>query len=106
MPPGKDAKDEKEDDLDQRTKEAVRDVLKNPAYAGKTVIMVWEHKRIASEDHNKDRDEPVEALAPRPSQTPPPAKWEGENYNFFWIVTYELGKAGEGRHFPTTVVHR
>jgi hypothetical protein len=50
--PGDD--DEKEAELNARTREAARDALGNPAYAGKTVIMTWEHKHIAKRKLEKD----------------------------------------------------
>ncbi len=45
---------EKETDLNARTREAARDVLSNPDYTGKTVIMVWEHKHIAKRKLEED----------------------------------------------------
>ena len=50
--PGRDKGEEKDGDLDEATRQAAQDVLTNSAYAGKTVVMVWEHKRIASKEHN------------------------------------------------------
>ena len=42
-------KDEtKDEEENARTQEAARDVLTGSAYAGKTVVMIWEHKRIAN----------------------------------------------------------
>ena len=38
----------------QRTREAARDALGNPAYAGKTVVLTWEHKHIAHRKLEKD----------------------------------------------------
>src|SRR5512144_2641236 len=34
--------------LDRRTEEAAAALLANPAWQGKTVVMVWEHKHIAN----------------------------------------------------------
>ncbi len=46
--PGGDEDDTaKEIDLNRRTQEAAHDVMTDPRYAGKTVVMVWEHKHIA-----------------------------------------------------------
>jgi hypothetical protein len=89
--PGRGKGEEKDSDLDEATKAAAQDVLTNPAYAGKTVVMVWEHKRIASEEHNAARTSLRTLLRLDQATTPPPKKWEGENYNFFWIVTYGPG---------------
>jgi hypothetical protein len=86
--PGRGKGEEKDSDLDEATKAAAQDVLTNPVYEGKTVIMVWEHKRIASEEHNAARTSLRTLLHLDQATNPPPKKWEGENYNFFWIVTY------------------
>jgi hypothetical protein len=76
----------KKSDLDSATEAAVKDVLTN--YAGKTVVMVWEHKHIASEDTNDDRTSLRALLQLDHANPAPPKKWEGDNYNFFWIVTW------------------
>ena len=89
--PGRDKGNEKVSDLDKATKHAARDVLANPAYAGKTVIMVWEHTHIASRDSNKARTSLRALLRLDRADPPPPKKWKGDNYNFFWIVTYGPG---------------
>ncbi|MFX4570325.1 hypothetical protein ABTA85_19475, partial [Acinetobacter baumannii] len=34
--------------LNRQTQAAARDVLENPNWAGKTVVMVWEHDHIAN----------------------------------------------------------
>ena len=36
--------DERAEALNRRTQEAAHDVMTDPRYAGKTVVMVWEHK--------------------------------------------------------------
>jgi hypothetical protein len=82
---------QKDEDLDRLTKEAVHDVLTNPDYRDKTVIMVWEHNRIASDDNKKAGTSLRELLRLDEAKTPPHKKWQGENYNFFWIVNYGPG---------------
>ncbi|HEY0105379.1 MAG TPA: hypothetical protein VGB91_04790 [Rhizomicrobium sp.] len=78
--------------LNARTQQAAADVM-GGAWAGKTVVMVWEHKHIASKK--------LEAAYPDQKVTlrqllnldtlgsQVPDKWEGENYDYFWIVTYD-----------------
>jgi hypothetical protein len=78
--------------LNARTQEAVADVLNNPAWNGKTVVLVWEHKHIANKT--------LEAAYPGEKVTlrqllgldqlasPPPDTWKGDNYDYFWVVTY------------------
>ncbi len=36
--------------LNERTQEAARNILVNPALKGKTIVMVWEHKHIANKE--------------------------------------------------------
>ena len=89
--PGRDKGKEKDSDLDTATQQAAQDVLTNSAYADETVIMVWEHKRIASDKHNSARTSLRTLLRLDQATPPPPEEWEDDNYNFFWIVTYGPG---------------
>ncbi|HXC53992.1 MAG TPA: hypothetical protein VNU97_01735 [Rhizomicrobium sp.] len=78
--------------LNARTQQAAADVLNNPAWNGKTVVMVWEHKHIANKKLEKAY--PGQKVTLRQllgldtlgSQVPD--KWEGDNYDYFWVVTY------------------
>ena len=82
--------------LNARTQQAAADVLTNPAWNGKTVVLVWEHKHIANKT--------LEAAYPGQKVTlrqllnldqlgsQVPDTWEGDNYDYFWTVTY--GTAG------------
>jgi hypothetical protein len=96
--PGDD--DEKEAELNQRTREAARDALGNPAYAGKTVVMIWEHKHIA---HRKlEKNYPHEKVTLRQllqleEIKDVPEDWPEDTYDFFWIVEYEQGKPAPAR---------
>ncbi|MEI9996471.1 MAG: hypothetical protein WDM91_17880 [Rhizomicrobium sp.] len=82
--------------LNMRTQEAVADVLTNPLYNGKTVVMIWEHKHIANK--KLEAAYPGQKITLRQllgldalgSQVPD--TWKGDNYDYFWIVTY--GTAG------------
>ncbi|QFR33093.1 histidine phosphatase family protein [Ancylobacter sp. TS-1] len=73
-----------------------RDLLENPRWHGKTVLMVWEHFHIASaaleaefageqitlrQLLNLDRVKGVPGGVPK--------TWPNPNYNFFWILTYD-----------------
>ncbi len=91
--PGEDG-GEKETDLNERTREAARDVFSNPNYAGKTVIMVWEHRHIAK--HKLEEDYPGEPVTLRQllrldALEDVPKSWPEDNYDFFWIVEYRPG---------------
>ena len=91
------AADEDEDDaakeigMNRCTEEAARDVLTDPRYAGKTVVMAWEHKRIASS--KLERDYPAEQVTLRQllhldQMADVPKTGRNSNYDFFWIVDY------------------
>lgn len=60
--------------------ELARSILGNPAYAGKTVIICWNHEVIP---------ELVAALG----VSPEPPKWKGSVYDQVYIVAYHDGKA-------------
>ena len=85
--------------LARRTQDAAKRVTRALA-RGKTVVMVWEHKHIASK--KLEEAYPSEKITLRQllqldtlgSQVPD--KWEGENYDYFWIATY-----GKGSDAPT-----
>ncbi len=85
--------------LNARTQEAAAEVMSG-RWDGKTVVMVWEHKHIASK--KLEEAYPSEKITLRQllqldtlgSQVPD--KWEGENYDYFWIATY-----GKGSDAPT-----
>ena len=83
--------EEKEIDMNQRTQEAAHDVLTDPRYAGKTVVMAWEHKRIASSKLEKDfpgEQVTLRQLLHLDRIGDVPKTWPGSNYDFFWIVDY------------------
>ena len=50
----KEEKTAKDLDINRRTQEAAHDVLSDPRYAEKTVVMIWEHKHIAHPKLEKD----------------------------------------------------
>ncbi|HEY4942272.1 MAG TPA: hypothetical protein VII56_12665 [Rhizomicrobium sp.] len=72
-------------ELDQRTLEAAADALYNPAWDDKTIVMVWEHKRIASRTRTPTLRKLLN-LNRRGLKVP--TMWKEENYDFFWIVDY------------------
>jgi len=83
-----------EAEINQQNRRAVHDLMNNPAYSGKQVLMVWEHFHTASAA--------LEARYPGEQVTlrqllkldrPPfvdrvPTTWPDSNYNFFWIVDF------------------
>ncbi|WVH08866.1 MAG: hypothetical protein EoVTN8_144 [Fluviibacter phosphoraccumulans EoVTN8] len=95
-----------ETEIDQQNRQAVQDLMNNPAYSGKQVLMVWEHFHTASsalESRYPDQpvtlrqllhlDQPVTLRQLLHLDQPPfaelvPATWPDSNYNFFWIVGF------------------
>ncbi len=82
--------------LNARTQAAAADVLTNPAWNGKIVVLVWEHKHIANKKleaaypGQKVTLRQLLALDALGAQVPD--TWKGDNYDYFWTVTY--GNAG------------
>jgi hypothetical protein len=82
--------------LDRRTQEAAAALLANPAWQGKTVVMVWEHKHIANA--KLVAKSPGEAVTLRQllqldRLKDVPETWPSGNYDYFWIVDYAGGSA-------------
>ncbi len=78
--------------LNQRTQEAARNILANPALNGKTVVMVWEHHHIANPElEAKFPDQPVTLRQLLKLDILPgvPATWPDDNFDYFWIVEYD-----------------
>lgn len=81
--------------LNQLTQQAAQDALANPLWNGKTVVLVWEHKHIASkklEDDYPGQEITLRQLLNLDQLDGVPTTWEGSNYDYFWIVDY--GNAG------------
>jgi hypothetical protein len=87
----------KEEFENQQTRDAAKDVLTNPNFAGKIVAMTWEHKRIANEQLDaKFPSDPVtlrrllklDLYATHHPSEAIPGTWSGKNYDYFWIVDY------------------
>jgi hypothetical protein len=77
--------------LNKRTQEAAHELLTDPRWNGKTVVMVWEHDHIAKKK--------LEAQFPNEKVTlrqllnldmllNVPEDWHGDNFDYFWIVDY------------------
>jgi hypothetical protein len=79
--------------LNRRTQDAARDVMTNPRWTGKTVVMVWEHHHIA--DAKLEKQFPNQKVTLRQllnldGNTSVPDTWSGDNFDYFWIVTYPI----------------
>jgi hypothetical protein len=82
--------------LNRRTQEAVADLMGDPRFDGKTVVMVWEHDHIA--DAKLEQAYPGEAVTLRQllkldGLADVPVTWPGDNYDYFWIVDFAAGSA-------------
>ncbi|MBX9777813.1 MAG: histidine phosphatase family protein [Xanthobacteraceae bacterium] len=83
--------------LNRRTQEAAREVMTGAQWAGKTVVMVWEHHHIA--DRHLEKQFPKEKVTLRQllnldaiaSANSVPETWHGSNFDYFWIVDYAKG---------------
>jgi len=77
--------------LNQRTQEAARGLLVNPALKGKTVVVVWEHKHIANEqlDTKFEREGvTLRQLLNLDILPGVPKTWPDDTYDYFWIVDF------------------
>ncbi|MFO1091516.1 MAG: histidine phosphatase family protein [Hyphomicrobiales bacterium] len=93
--------DEKDAAFTAQTQQAATDVLSNPAYTGKTVVMVWEHHHIADaklDKHAGAAKVTLRALFGLDALPGVPKTWPGDTYDYFWIV--DLNPAtGAPKHF-------
>jgi hypothetical protein len=83
-----------EETLNRRTREAAAALFANPAWQGKTVVMVWEHKHIA--DAKLEKNFPGEAVTLRQllhldALKDVPKTWPAGTYDYFWIVDFADG---------------
>lgn len=72
-------------DLSLETSTAAK-TLTLPAYDGKTVVVVWEHKHIANSSLNASGDTLWSQL--NLGAIGVPGTWQGVNYDYFWIVDF------------------
>lgn len=82
--------DAEEIEENERTQEAANDVLTDPRYDDKIVVMVWEHKRIASAKlEQKFPDQPITLRQLlHLDQVGAPPTWPDQTYDYFWIVDF------------------
>ena len=87
-------KDQETVQLNQRTQQAAADVLNDPQWDGKTIVMAWEHDHIAKASlEEKYAPEKVTLRQLLNLDTLPEVvtlgDWPGGNYDYFWIVDYD-----------------
>lgn len=86
--------------LNTRTQEAMRALMTDPRWSGRTVVLVWEHHHIA--DKALEGKFPGQRITLRQllnldKVAGVPETWPGQNYDYFWIVQY----ATPGSDVPT-----
>ena len=86
--------DDKDEALNRATQQAAADLMSNPAWRGKTVVMVWEHKHIANA--KLERAFPGELVTFRQllrldKLEDVPDTWPSGTYDYFWIVDFDQG---------------
>jgi hypothetical protein len=80
--------------VNQRTQEAVADPISNPAWRGKTVVMVWEHKHIANAKLERSfagEKVTLRQLLGLDTLKDVPDTWPDGTYDYFWIVDFDQG---------------
>jgi hypothetical protein len=99
--PDEDAnEDEKAEAFNRRTQEAAHDVMTDPRYTGKTVVMVWEHKHIANkklENSFPGKAVTLRQLLKLDQLHGVPETWPSGTYDYFWIAEY----GNQGSNVPT-----
>ncbi len=75
-----------------RTQEAAYDLLHDPQYHGKVVVVMWEHARIASSKLEKDF--PGQQITFRQllhlNKLPGvPKTWPKQTFDYFWVIKYQ-----------------
>ena len=83
--------------ITQQTQLAASHVMQDPAWNGKTVVMVWEHKHIANQKLVKENPDALVDLRqllkldklPENIVQKVPKTWSGSNYNFIWVIDYD-----------------
>lgn len=84
----------KELDENTETGMAAHDLLTDPRYDGKTVVMVWEHKRIAGakfEAEYPGQQVTLRQLLHLDKVPGVPETWPENTYDTIWIVDYRPG---------------
>ena len=95
VPGGEEDDTAKEIEINRRTQEAAHEVLTDPRFAGKTVVMTWEHKHIAKSKLEKaypGQQVTLRQLLRLDQIAGVPKSWSDSNYDFFWIVDYAPSK--------------
>ncbi|MCB8883410.1 hypothetical protein ACELLULO517_24395 [Acidisoma cellulosilytica] len=80
-----------EAELNAATRHAARKVMTDPDYAGRPVIMVWEHDHIAHrrlESAKIGQKVTLRELFNLDQLPAAPRNWNGQTYDYLWIIDY------------------
>ncbi|HEX3983633.1 MAG TPA: hypothetical protein VHX12_08060 [Acidisoma sp.] len=80
-----------EKELNAATRHAARTVMSNPAYAGKPVIMAWEHNHIARtrlEAQFAGQKVTLSQLFNLDRLPTAPRDWPSQTYDYLWIIEF------------------
>jgi hypothetical protein len=80
-----------ENALNVGTQKAAHDVMTEPRYDGKTVVIVWEHKHIANKKLERafsGEKVTLRQLLNLDQLEGVPKTWPSGTYDYFWIVEY------------------
>jgi hypothetical protein len=102
---GKCGDDCKGEHLDKWSSEAAHKVLNNAEYNGKTVVMAWEHARIADAALDEKNPDPLTLYRLLGIYNyfngVDLSNWCGTNYDYFWIVDYDPDNPNSKNGAPT-----
>jgi len=79
--------DEEMVQLNERTQEAAKSILNDSRWNGKILVVVWEHHHIADQSLNS-QNVTLYTLLHLDRLPEVPDEWNGDNYDYFWIVDY------------------
>lgn len=94
-PPGM-PQQEKDAVLNRATRRAVAEIMSDPSFTGRTVVMAWEHRHIA--DQRMEAKYPGQIVTLRQALhlhtlVDVPTQWSKGNFDYFWIVDFADAKS-------------
>lgn len=79
--------------LDGSTEQAVDEIMHNPRYHNKVVLICWEHDHIASNTVSPEYTlRSLLNLDQLPKNFDVPKVWPDTTFNYFWVIQYDTEK--------------
>ncbi|QRG05513.1 hypothetical protein EZH22_20910 [Xanthobacter dioxanivorans] len=78
--------------LSQRTREAARDILEKPEWAGQTLLLYWEHDHVARTSDDPEGTEHKSTLYDQlglGALTDVPRIWPDNTYDYIWFIDFD-----------------